>query len=84
MFLNCLTPYKEDSKYWYVIENTNGDILMLYGIRKYILVIWEKDNEGREDKWISAGFFDIEVFAASRNRELSYVLNFKRNITVPK
>jgi hypothetical protein len=27
-----ITPYKEDSKYWYVIENTNGDILMLYGI----------------------------------------------------
>jgi hypothetical protein len=49
---------------------------MPYGIRKYILTIWEKDNEGREDKWMSAGFFDIDVFAASRNRELSYVLNF--------
>jgi hypothetical protein len=27
-----ITPYKEDSKYWHVIENTGGDILMLYGI----------------------------------------------------
>jgi hypothetical protein len=71
-----ITPYKEDSKYWHVIENTGGDILMLYGIWKYILIIWEKDNEGREDKWMSARFFDIEVFAASRNRELSYILNF--------